>query len=92
MSTASALLALAGALLAFIGSLGLVRLDTFFERVHPPTMGTTLGTALVLSGSMLYFGALHEILVGLLMFLNTAVTYTLLGRAALLRTPRDGNS
>jgi multicomponent K+:H+ antiporter subunit G len=89
MSTAAALLALAGALLAFVGSFGLVRLDTFFERAHPPTMGTTLGTALVLGGSMLYFGALHEILIALLMFLNTAVTYTLLGRAALRRSPGD---
>ena len=91
MSTAAALLALAGALFAFIGSLGLVRLDTFFERVHSPTMGTTLGTLLILAASMLYFGALHEILIGLLMFLNTAVTYTLLGRAALRRSPGDAN-
>ena len=87
MSTAAALLALAGALFAFVGSLGLVRLGTFFERVHPPTMGTTLGTALVLAGSMLYFGALREILIGGLMLVNTPVTYTLLGRAALRRDP-----
>jgi multicomponent K+:H+ antiporter subunit G len=89
MITAAALLALAGALFAFVGALGLVRLGTFFERVHPPTMGTTFGTGLVLAGSMLYFGALHEILIGLLMFLNTPVTYTLLGRAALRRGPAD---
>jgi multicomponent K+:H+ antiporter subunit G len=69
MTTVAALLVLAGALLAFLGSLGLLRMKTFFERVHPPTMGTTLGTALVLAGSMLYFTALerlvlHEILIG----------------------------
>ena len=86
MTTAAALLVLAGALLAFVGSLGLVRLGTFFERAHPPTMGTTLGTALVLAGSMLYFGTLHEILIGVLMLLNTPVTYTILGRAALRRS------
>jgi hypothetical protein len=34
---------------------------------------------------MLYFGTLHEILVGLLMILNTPATYVLLGRAALRR-------
>ena len=45
MSLLVALLVLAGALFAFIGSLGLVRLGTFFERAHPPTMGTTLGTS-----------------------------------------------
>jgi len=91
MITLAALLVLAGALLAFIGSLGLVRMGTFFERVHPPTMGTTLGTALVLAGSLLHFSALesrpvlHEILVGVFMLLTTPVTYVLLGRAALRR-------
>jgi multicomponent K+:H+ antiporter subunit G len=66
-------------------------MKTFFERVHPPTMGTTLGTAFVLAGSMLYFTALesrlvlHEILIGVFMMLSTPVTYVLLGRAALRR-------
>lgn len=91
MTTVAAVLVLAGALLAFIGSLGLLRMKTFFERVHPPTMGTTLGTAFVLAGSMLYFTALesrlvlHEILIGVFMTLSTPVTYVLLGRAALRR-------
>ena len=89
MSTAAALLALAGAIFAFVGALGLVRLGTFFERVHAPTLGTTFGVALVLAGSMLHFGTLHEILIGLLMVLNTPVTYVLLGRAALKRSPVD---
>ena len=94
MAAAAALLVFAGALLAFIGSLGLVRLKTFYERVHPPTMGTTLGTALVLIGSMLYFSALesrpvlHEILIGIFMTVSTPVTYMLLVRAAL---HRDGS-
>ena len=91
MTTVAALLVLAGALLAFLGSLGLLRMKTFFERVHPPTMGTTLGTALVLAGSMLYFSALesrlvlHEILIAVFMTVTTPVTYLLLGRAALRR-------
>ena len=91
MTTLAAVLVLAGALLAFLGSLGLLRMKTFFERVHPPTMGTTLGTALVLAGSMLYFSALesrlvlHEILIAVFMTVTTPVTYLLLGRAALRR-------
>jgi multicomponent K+:H+ antiporter subunit G len=95
MTTVAAVLVLAGALLAFVGSLGLLRMKTFFERVHPPTMGTTLGTALVLAGSMLYFTALesrpvlHEILIGVFMTLSTPVTYILLGRAALRRDRND---
>ena len=95
MTTFAELLVLAGALAAFIGSLGLVRLPTFFERVHAPTMGTTLGTALVLAGSMVYFGwiesrpVLHEILIGAFMTFSTPVTYLLLGRAALQRERGD---
>jgi multicomponent K+:H+ antiporter subunit G len=87
---------LAGALLAFIGALGLLRLPTFFERAHPPTMGTTLGTAFVLAGSMLYFTALesrlvlHEILIAVFMTVTTPVTYLLLCRAALRREHESG--
>jgi multicomponent K+:H+ antiporter subunit G len=95
MTTVAAFLVLAGALLAFIGSLGLLRLPTFFERVHPPTMGSTLGTALILAGSMLYFASvesrlvLHEILIGVFMTLTTPATYLLLGRVALRRERKD---
>ena len=91
MSTVAAVLVLLGALLAFSGSFGLLRLKTFYERVHPPTMGTTLGVGLVLIGSMLHFSALesrpvlHEILIGVFMTLGTPVTYMLLVRAALHR-------
>ena len=91
MITAAALLVLAGASLALIGSVGLVRMKTFYERVHPPTMGTTLGTGLVLVGSMVFFTlhesrpVLHEIVIGVFMTLNTPVTYMLLVRAALHR-------
>jgi multicomponent K+:H+ antiporter subunit G len=98
MSTAAAILVLAGALLAFLGSVGLVRLKTFYERVHPPTMGTTLGTGLILIASMLYFNAmesrpvLHEILIGLFMVVTTPVTYMLLVRAALHRDRKDSDS
>lgn len=96
MSTAAAILVLAGALLAFLGSLGLLRLKTFYERVHPPTMGTTLGIGLVLIGSMLYFSSLesrlvvHEVLIGVFMTLTTPVTYMLLVRAALHRDRAEG--
>ena len=96
MTTVAALLVLAGALLAFLGSLGLLRMKTFFERVHPPTMGTTLGTVLVLAGSLLYFTALesrlvlHEILIAVFVTVTTPVTYLLLGRAALRREQEPG--
>lgn len=87
----TALLVVAGSLLALAGSIGLVRMKTFYDRVHPPTLGTTMGIGLVLVGSMVYFTVtqsrpvLHEILVGVFMTINTPVTYVLLVRAALHR-------
>jgi multicomponent K+:H+ antiporter subunit G len=80
MTYAAGILVLLGAFLAFSGSIGLLRLKTFYERVHPPTMGTTLGTGLILIASMLYFTAtqsrpvLHEVLIGLFMTVSTPVT------------------
>ena len=91
MSLVAALLILAGATFAFLGSVGLLRLATFFERMHAPTMGTTLGAALLLLGSCLHFGlvdarpVLHEVLIALFLVVTTPVTYLLLGRAALDR-------
>lgn len=90
-----AVLALAGSLLTLIGSIGLVRLRTFYERVHPPTMGSTLGIGLVLAGSMLLFtvvqgrAVLHELLLGAFVTLTTPVTFMLLVRAARHRDAAD---
>jgi multicomponent K+:H+ antiporter subunit G len=89
-----AVLVVAGALLALVGSLGLLRLPTFYERVHPPTMGTTLGIGLVLLASMLLFSALesrpvvHEVVIAVFMVVTTPVTFMLLVRAALHRDRR----
>ena len=83
-----ALCTLLGAALALIGSFGLLRLRTFYERVHAPTLGTTLGTALVLLASMLFFSVLesrpilHELLIAVFMVVSTPVTFMLLVRAA----------
>ena len=55
VATVAAVLVLLGAAFALIGSFGLLRLPTFYERIHPPTMGTTLGIALTLAASMLLF-------------------------------------
>jgi len=83
--------ALAGSALSLLGAVGLVRLRTFYERVHAPTLGTTLGMALVLSASILYFTLVErrfmprEILIGLFLTVTTPVTLILLARAALFR-------
>ena len=90
------LLVLAGAALVFLGSLGLLTLKTFYERVHPPTLGSTLGSGLVLIGSMVFFTVqesrpvLHEIVIAAFMTITTPVTYMLLVRAALHRDRSEG--
>lgn len=84
-------LAVLGAALALVGSFGLLRLPTFYERVHPPTMGTTGGAGLILAASMLLFSTLesrlvlHEIVIAVFVVVTTPVTYMLLMRAALHR-------
>ena len=86
-----ALLLLVGAAATLIGSFGLLRLRTFYERIHPPTMGTTLGVGFTLAASMLMFSVLasrpvvHEILIGVFAIVTTPVTYMLLVRAAVHR-------
>jgi len=90
------ILVVLGAALAFIGSLGLLRLKSFYDRVHPPTLGTTLGTGLILIGSMVFFTVLesrpvlHEVLIGVFMAITTPVTYMLLLQAALRRDQSEG--
>ena len=87
----TAILLIVGATVTLIGSLGLLRLRTFYERVHAPTLGTTLGTACIVIASMIYFTAvgtrlvLHELLILLFVTVTTPVTLTILVRAALSR-------
>jgi multicomponent K+:H+ antiporter subunit G len=91
-------LVFAGALLACIGSAGLLRLTTFYRRVHAPTLGTTLGMYLVLAGTIVFFWvgegrpALHVILIGVCVSITTPISLMLLARAALERDRREGTA
>ena len=92
----TALLLLLGAGLALTGSLGLLRLGSFYDRIHAPTLGTTMGISCVLLASMLFFSVLqtrlvlHELLIAVLMAATTPVTLMLLARAALYRDRSEG--
>ena len=91
-----ALLVLAGGALTLIGSLGLLRMKSFYDRVHPPTLGSTMGMALIVLGSIVCFSVLrsrpsvHELLIGIFVTLTTPVTFMLLARAALYRDRAEG--
>lgn len=93
----AALLVLVGAGLTLIGSLGLLRFKSFYERVHAPTLGTTLGAGAILIASMICFSVLqsrpvlHEVLIAVFMTVTTPVTLMLLVRAALHRDWHEGS-
>lgn len=94
-SVPATILLIAGGLLALIGSLGLLRLRSFYARMHGPSMGNTLGAGCVLMASMLLSSALahrpvvHEILITLFITLTSPVTAMLLMRAAAYRAGVD---
>jgi multicomponent K+:H+ antiporter subunit G len=84
----TAVLLIVGAAITLVGSLGLLRLRTFYERVHAPTLGTTLGTGCIVIASVIHFSAtgtrlvLHELLILIFATVTTPITLMLLARAA----------
>lgn len=86
-----------GSALALIGAIGFVRLPTFYERLHAPTLGTSWGIGGVMVASMIYFSVassrlvIHEILIGIFVTLTTPITFMLLARAALHRDRAAGS-
>ncbi len=87
----TAVFALVGAAFAAIGSFGLVRVPTFFRRIHAPTLGATLGVWCVTLATVIYFSVqgrdlfLHSLLIALFVALTAPVTTIFLMRAALFR-------
>jgi multicomponent K+:H+ antiporter subunit G len=92
-----ALIVLAGALVTFIGTIGLVRWASFYQRIHAPTLGSSLGAAMILLASSLHgtfaLGrpVLHEVLILIFILITTPVTLMLLARAALYRDRSEGS-
>jgi multicomponent K+:H+ antiporter subunit G len=94
----TALLLMGGGLLALVGTLGLWRLHSFYQRIHGPSLVNTLATALVLLASILFFsmteGRLvwHELIIAVFVALTVPVTTMMLARAALYRHRRAGKN
>jgi multicomponent K+:H+ antiporter subunit G len=88
-------LLLLGAGLTLIGSIGLLRFKSFYERIHAPAMGTGWGAGAILLASILFFTVqegkpvLHDVLIGVFLMITTPVTLMLLTRAALYRHRTD---
>lgn len=83
-----ALLAI-GCFFTFLGAFSLVKLPTFFQRIHGPTKASTLGVGCLLAASVIYHGlygvGLHprEMLITVFLFLTAPVSAHMMSKAAL---------
>lgn len=86
-----------GAGLTLLGTIGLARFASFYQRIHAPTLGTSWGTGGMVMGSMIIFTAasgrpvLHDLLIGIFVTLTTPITLMMLGRSALYRDRSEGS-
>ena len=89
-----ALLLFVGASIILIGALGLLRLRTFYQRIHGPAITITLGAGCVLLASMLYFTVaqarlvIHEVIIAAFLLMTAPVVSMLIMRAAVYRDLR----
>ena len=91
-----AALVLSGGALALLGSFGLLKLPTFFERVHAPAIIATGACWCILLASLLFYSlqgnglALGSLLIAGFIAITTPVTTIFLMRAGLFRARRAG--
>ncbi|WP_338758988.1 monovalent cation/H(+) antiporter subunit G [Massilia sp. METH4] len=89
-----ALLLVLGATIILVGALGLLRLRTFYQRIHGPAIAVTLGAGCLLLASMVYFTVaqsrlvIHEIIIAVFILLTAPVVAMTLMRAAVYRDLR----
>lgn len=89
-----ALLLVLGASIVLVGALGLLRLPTFYQRIHGPALTVTLGAGCLLLASMLYFTAeqsrpvIHEVIISVFLLLTAPVVSMTIMRAAVYRDLR----
>jgi len=88
------LLLILGASIILIGALGLLRLRTFYQRIHGPAITVTLGAGSLLLASMLYFTVgqsrlvVHEVIITCFVLLTAPVVAMMIMRAAVYRDLR----
>lgn len=91
-----ALLLLAGSALSLAAALGLLRLPTFFMRMHPPAIANTIAVWCTALAVIVYFAAfedrlaLYVWLIPVFLSITAPITTALLARAALFRERQRG--
>lgn len=94
VSIPAALLLVFSGLITLTGSLGLLRLSTFYRRIHAPTLGNTMGVFCVLVASILIASMVeqrvivHQVIITVFLVITSPVTAMLLMRAAIKRDVR----
>lgn len=84
-------LTLLGTAFLLLGNWGLVRLPSMMERLHGPTMATTLGVGSLVLASMLRTRlqtgtwSTHELLIMLFLFITTPVSANMIAKVHLHR-------
>jgi multicomponent K+:H+ antiporter subunit G len=90
-----ALLLIVGGCVVVIGALGLMRLPSFYLRIHGPAITITLGAGCLLVASMIYFSALasrpvvHELIISAFVLMTAPVVSMMIMRAAIYRDLRS---
>lgn len=90
------LLLVIGGSIVLIGALGLLRLPSFYQRIHGPAITVTLGAGCLLVASMIYFTVLqsrpviHEIIIAVFLLLTAPIVAMMIMRAAVYRDLRAG--
>lgn len=83
-------------LFILVGAFALVKLPTFFQRIHGPTKASTLGVGGILITSILYHAMVgnsfhpRELLITLFLFMTAPISAYMMARAAFSRMQRAG--
>jgi multicomponent K+:H+ antiporter subunit G len=91
-----ALLLLLGGGVSLVGAFGLLRLPTFYQRMHGPAVIVALGAGCIVPASMLYFTVLeqrlvmHELLIGAFVLMTAPVVAMQLIRMSVHRDLASG--
>lgn len=89
-------LALAGAIFALTGVIGLLTLRRFYERGHAPTLGISLGATFMSAACVLCFSVLHgrlvahALLIPVFLLLTAPAALMLLAEGALTQDWKEG--
>lgn len=87
----SGVLVLVGAFTTLVGSFGLARLRSFFQRMHAPTLGATVGVWSISLATALQFSFVrgqvyvHALLIALFAVVTFPITTIFLMRAGVFR-------